>query len=87
MLPAGYYAQNKSLAFALNAGTPGSISLIAFLHANNINTAAQRRIAQQLPLVRAQQLDMVSGIESLFQLNVAYWCALSQVLNENTPSS
>ena len=88
MLSGSYRDQAKRLVCLLNPGMLSSISPVTHPRTDNNNITSQRRVAHKtLQVINAQESKIACGIESLFELEAAYWCALNNALNKNTPSA
>jgi hypothetical protein len=87
MLSGSYRDQTKRLVCLLNLGMLGSFSLVTHPRADNINVASQRRAAYKASQVTDAQAGISSGMESLFEVEAAYWCAVNNALNKYTPSA
>lgn len=87
MLSGSYRDQTKRLVCLLDLGMPGSFSLVTHPRTDNIHIASRRRAAHKASHVKSAQPAISSGIESLLEVEAAYWCALNNASNKNTPSA
>ena len=87
MLPVSDHHQSEWLPFAFNSGILSSISPATHRGPDNTTVGLLCGATHAtLQFVTAHRLNIMPAVKSLFQID-AYWCALNQAFQKNTPSS